>query len=330
MPTGQYWTESAAGGYMYSDELSDVLRNTLQPTCIFRQFCEPREADKEYGTGERFYWNVYGDASQAAEDLAEREPMPETDFTIAQSYLTISEGGMSIPYTFKLEAMAKHDVVSVVEKKLGDNARKYFDAKVYLQFDATPLRVVPTSGTSTTALTLDTDGVTAVTNNIELGSEHVNLIEDLMRERNIPAYTGNDYLAISRPSTWRPLKDDLEAKHIYTEKGLGMVFEGEKGKYSGVRFIDQTWIPVGGAEDSTTFNAYTATGDAWNNAKSSWAFFFGADTVLECVVIAEEVRAKIPSDFGRSKGIAWYWLGGFGLVHTDATNARILKWDSAA
>ena len=44
----------------------------------------------------------------------------------------------------------------------------------------------------------------------------------------------------------------------------------------------------------------------------------------------EEMRGKIPSDYGRSMGIAWYYLGGFGIVHTAAAQARIVKWDSAA
>jgi len=56
----------------------------------------------------------------------------------------------------------------------------------------------------------------------------------------------------------------------------------------------------------------------------------GGDTVTEAVCIPEEVRAKIPGDYGRSKGIAWYYLGGFGLGHPDAVNSRIVKWDSAA
>ena len=37
---------------------------------------------------------------------------------------------------------------------------------------------------------------------------------------------------------------------------------------------------------------------------------------------------KIPSDYGRSRGIAWYALLGYGIVHTVALQARILKWDS--
>lgn len=55
-----------------------------------------------------------------------------------------------------------------------------------------------------------------------------------------------------------------------------------------------------------------------------------ADTVTEAIVIPEEIRAKLPGDYGRAKGIAWYALGGFGIIHSNATNARILMWDSAA
>ena len=68
----------------------------------------------------------------------------------------------------------------------------------------------------------------------------------------------------------------------------------------------------------------------WTNAKSNWAFFFGADTVAEGIVVPEEMRGKIPTDYGRSRGVAWYYLGGFGLVQTIAAQARIVKWDSAA
>ena len=122
----------------------------------------------------------------------------------------------------------------------------------------------------------------------------------------------------------------METLEQYTETGLGMIFAGEIGRYEGTRFIEQTFIPEGGAIDSTTFDPYTGTGDAWNNALSSWVFFMGADTVTEGVGIPEEIRAAIPSDYGRAKGLAWYYLGGFGIAHDDATNSRIVKWDSAA
>jgi hypothetical protein len=55
----------------------------------------------------------------------------------------------------------------------------------------------------------------------------------------------------------------------------------------------------------------------------------GEETVAEGIAVPMEIRAKIPTDYGRSKGVAWYSLQGFGLVHSDATQARVLKWDSA-
>jgi hypothetical protein len=109
-----------------------------------------------------------------------------------------------------------------------------------------------------------------------------------------------------------------------------MLMNGEIGRYRGVRFCEQNHIPKGGAADSTTWNAQTETADPWNNALSSWAYFFGADTVAEGIAILEELRGRIPGDYGRSRGIAWYALNGFGLSHPSATNARIIKWDSAA
>ena len=39
---------------------------------------------------------------------------------------------------------------------------------------------------------------------------------------------------------------------------------------------------------------------------------------------------KIPTDYGRSKGVAYYSLNGFGIVHLQAAEGRILKWDSLA
>ena len=128
------------------------------------------------------------------------------------------------------------------------------------------------------------------------------------------------------------MKDDLEAIHQYTEQGFRLIHNGEIGRYENVRFVEQTHIPKGGAADTTTWNASTGTADAWDNQGpgSDWAFFFGEDTVAEGIVIPEEMRGKIPSDFGRSKGIAYYALLGFGKTQTGAGQHRIVKWDSAS
>jgi hypothetical protein len=213
------------------------------------------------------------------------------------------------PYTGKLSALAKQDVIAIIDQTLKDDARKYFDIEAYLQFKSTPLRFAPASGNSATAITLDTTVQCTTTNNLALGTGHIKAIGDTMKERNIAPYIMDDYVSISHPSTYRGFKNSLETLHQYTETGIAHIFNGEIGRYESFRFVEQTFIPKGGAYDSTTYDPWSGTADAWNNALSSWAFMMGADTVAEAVCVPEEVRAKIPGDFGRSRGIAWYYLG---------------------
>jgi len=278
---------------------------------------------------------VYSDVATQGRSLTETNTMPETNFTITQGTMTITEHGNSVPYTGKLDDLSEHPVKEVINKVIKNDAKKAFDIAAWEQMDATPLRVVPTSGTATDTIVLTTNGTATETNNVALGTGHVKAIVDLMKERNIPPYVNDDYVSISHPSTFRPFKNELEAIHKYVDSGFQMILNGEIGRYEATRFIEQTHIPKGGAADSATFDPYTATADAWNNAKSSWAFFFGQDTVAEGIAVPEEMRGKIPSDYGRSRGIAWYYLGGFGLVHplvssNNSKNARVVKWDSAS
>jgi hypothetical protein len=316
---------------MYSDELSDYLRMQAQPLTKFRQLCDAQDgAEKGLNRGENFFWDVYSNIGTQGRRLDEKQVMPESGFTLIQHSLKVYEAGNSVPYTGKLEALAKHQVTAIIDKTLKDDARKYFDIEAHAQFRRTPLRAAPTGGTSTTSVTVTTNSATATTNNIGLNTGHVKAISDYMKETNIPAYEGDDYFAISHPSTFRPFKNALEGIKQYTEVGIGHIFSGEIGRYENVRFIEQNAIPKGGANDSTTFDPYSNTADVWNNGLSSWAYFMGGDTVTEAIAIPEEIRAKIPGDYGRSKGIAWYYLGGFGLVHDDAANARVVMWDSAA
>ena len=346
------WSVDAAGHavvesnslYMYSDELSEKLRIAVQPQIKFRQFCDAKDATtegygKELHKGQLYTWDVFSDVQSQGGTLVETNTMPETNFVITQGTLTITEFGNSVPYSGKLDALSAIPVTNIINGALKNDAKKAFDIYSHAQFNRTLLRVCPATGTSSTALTLTTNGTAAGaalgTNNTPMAKEHVKLIVDLMKERNIPPYTGDDYMAIAWPTTYRRFKNDLETIHQYTDRGLGMIMNGEIGRYENCRFIEQTSIPKGGALNSTTWNAITKTADPWDGAgagtQSDWVFFFGEDTVAEAVVIPEEVRGKIPGDYGRGKGVAWYYLGGFGLIHAaDPVQARIIKWDSAA
>lgn len=299
---------------MYSDELSDILRMEVQPQCRYRQHCDAKDAmDKGYSAGDKFHWNVYSDVAVAGAALTENTAIPKTKFTISQGELTVTEFGNSVPFTSKLDDLSLHPVKEVIKKVLKNDASKVFDAQARAQFDATKVTVA--SATATDAVVVETGGCT-ITNNVALGKDHVKAIVDEMKERNIPTFKGGDYFSIGRPSTFRQVKNDLEGIHQYVDAGFRLIMNGEIGRYEGVRFIEQTNI-------AATVNFAT-------NKKSDDVHFFGEDTVAEAVVIPEEMRGAIPADFGREKGVAWYYLGGFGLVHNDDKNCRILKWTSKA
>jgi hypothetical protein len=107
-----------------------------------------------------------------------------------------------------------------------------------------------------------------------------------------------------------------------------MIYNGEIGKCEGVRLIEQTGIPDGNYSSGSYKSSFSST--PWVNSWSDWAFFFGQDTVAEAIVVPDEIRAKIPTDYGRSKGIAWYYLGAAALTQTQPSQARIVQWSSAA
>jgi len=331
MPGQLFSSGDTSAGFGYSDELSDYLRVQVQPRTKFRQFADAQDHTKKgLHRGATASWKVYSKIANQGGRLSEVQAMPESGFTESTKSMTVFEAGNSVPYSGKLDALAEHDIKALIDKTLRDDCRKFHDIEVFEQFDRCAIRVAPSSGTSTTVLTVTTNASTVTTNNVEFGTGHVKAVVDLMKERNIPAFYGDDYGAISHPSSYRTFKNSLESVKQYTETGLGHIFRGEIGRYESMRFVEQNFIPKGGAIDSVTFDPTTETADAWNNAKSSWIFFFGEDTVAEALVIPEEIRAKLAGDYGRSKGIAWYYLGAYGLVHDDATNGRILKWDSAA
>jgi N4-gp56 family major capsid protein len=303
------WTGNE--GYLSARNLDPVLRHALQPECKFRQFSTVKSAVGK-NKGETFHWNVYSNVATQGTVLVETSTMPQTNYTVTQGTMTITEYGNSVPYTGKLRDLAEHSIKEIINKVMKNDAKKAFDVAAHGQFAATPLVVTPTDGTATDSVVLSTNGTAAGTNNVALGKDHVKAIIDMMKERNIPTYSGNDYAAIARPTTWRNLKNNLESVHQYVDSGFQMILAGEIGRYEGVRFFEQTNIAASG----------------FANGKSGWAYFFGEDTVAEGVAVPEEIRAKIPDDYGRGNGIAWYYLGGFALQYPQAADSRIVRWGS--
>ena len=306
------WT--ANEGYFSNQNLSKELRYALMPETKFRQLAKIEKAVGK-NKGEKFMWNIYSKVDAKGGQLSTENTIPETGFTVTQGELIITQFGNSIPYGGKVRTLSEHNIKEIINEVLKEDAKEAMDDSAAEQFDQTPLRVVPTGGTSTTNVTLTTNGTPAAPNNAAMTRAHVKTIANTMKERNIPRWKGNDYGAIGRPTTFEGLTAELEDVYKYVPEGHGKIVAGELGRYGGVRFIEQTNI----AADTTNF----ALG------ASDWCYFFGSRPIVEGVAVPEEIRAKIPIHYGLDEGLAWYYLGGFAIEFPYAANARIVKWDSA-
>lgn len=305
----------ATSGFMATPKLSKVLRTATQPLMRFNQFCDVEDAFGK-GKGDIFAWNVYGDTVDDGQQLAENVPVPVTTFSEVQAQVKLAEYGMSIAYSGLYDELSEHPVQNIIEKTLKNNAARTLDRVAAAQFDVTPLAMNSTSATQFTVT--ETGNYNAAATNA-LTNNHIKGIVDYMSEvRKIPVYDGENYVCVTTPRQLRPFLETLEAVHQYTSEGWGRIMDGEAGKYENMRFVRQSNIPV-------------LSGQTGNNALGTAAYFFGADTVTEVFAEPLQLRGKIPDDYGRSKGIMWYYVGAFGITHGNVANAvnkqaRIIKW----
>ena len=160
--------------------------------------------------------------------------------------------------------------------------------------------------TSTTAGSFETraDATTSTfaTTNLAKSSPkafHFKEVIDSLKKRNIPKYDGENYVCIGSVTALRKLKDDTEwldaAKYGDPER----LFNGEVGRFYGCRFIEETNYLVNTLGSSSGTNALGE------------AVVFGAEACIEGIAVPEEIRAKVPTDYGRSKGLAWYAILGY-------------------
>lgn len=315
---------STQSGYLTNGMLNKRFRKSAQPLTKFRQFCEFKEAFGK-SKGESVNWLKVANIGTYGRQITETETIPETTQQLSWGTLTVTEYGMSIPFTFKIDALSEFDVQQLIRGGLLDDCVKVIDGTVETEFNKTPFRY---GGTSTSTGTFYTASSCTATNTSALNTYHVDEMVAYLRQLNVPGFSGlnGDLVFIGTPKTLKGIKAALTSIYQYTEMGLKYIANGEIGRYNGVRFVESNFA------GAYTFTPSTgaATAVTWSGGFSAPGYLFGGPTVREAVVVPEELRVKIPTDYGRSQGIAWYGLFGWAIEWSDAANARILKWDSKA
>jgi len=299
---GQVWSVNATGGYLSNPKLSKTIRTASQPMFKFRQFTRMEKAIGK-GKGDTLDFNKVSNIQTQGGTISEASRIPESNILLRRSQMTLEEYGNSVPYTGKLDDLSEFSVDNLITVALRNDMAKVLDNAVATQFKAGDIKYSATGAASQTWAVNGTASGTAISN---LNLFHVKEIIDAMKTgiygANVglptPPYEGGDYVCIASVQALRGLKDDPDFEEVIKYADPARMLTGEVGRIYGCRFIESN--NTGALEHNV--GASTVTGEA---------VFFGVDPVVEAVAIPEEIRAKIPEDYGRSKGIAWYGLMGF-------------------
>lgn len=333
------------GGYLSNIELNKTFVMAAQPLTRFRQFCDFKSAlGKHKGNQENFL--KVSNVGTYGGTLTETNTMHETTQTKAWGTATITEYGNSIPFTQKVTTLSRFDLEKIVKDGLLDDAVKCLDGLAEREFNGCQLRYV---GTGTAGYVLTTNGTTTATATSALNTYHLRKMILELNKRNVPGWQKADggYVLIGSHEACEGLMGALESVYQYTESGVKRLFSGEIGKYFDTRVVADGFASrfvyepdsraatavagMTGTAASTKMAGYSST-TAWSaaaNVLSGPAYLFGSPTVMEAIATNMEVRVKEVTDYGRSHGIAWYYLGGFELIWATGDDARIIKWDSA-
>lgn len=302
----QYNASTGQGGWFHNPRLSQELRHALVPLSKFRQFADIKEGFGK-GVGDTLYFDKISRISTAGGTLVETNAMPEHQFTITRGTIAISEWGNSIPYTGKLEALSNFDVSNPIIRVLRDDMASVLDKACGVEFKKTG-RKYTASSTTVGNLESVADGDTLGSAKNVKGGWRLFHIRDVVKElksRDVPKYDGENYVCIASVYFLNEIMKDSEWRDNVRYGDPARLFAGEVGRMHGVRFIEETNYLI------------DTIGTAGNFGE---AVMFGKEAVIEGVVLPEEVRAKVPTDFGRSKGLAWYGIMGWEKMwkHTDA------------
>ena len=320
MANEMLWTTHS--GVLTNNKLTKEFQREAQPLQRFRQFVSFKNALGK-NSGETVNWLRASNVGDYGKKVAETSTMPETTQPLSWGTLTVYEYGNTIPFTYKVETLSEFDIKNIIKESLLQDSVKVLDGLIERQFNACQYRYVGTGSDAAGVVT--SNGVATATNSAVLSPYHVRKMRLELEKLNVPTWDG-DYACIASLEAMESLEGDIVSINQYTESGYSKILAGEVGKLHGVRFIKD------GFATRFTYDedAGTATAKSWANGLSLEAYMFGRPTVKEALTVPEEIRMKVTTDYGRSKGIGWYGLMGHKIMWESAADCRIIKWDSAA
>ena len=309
MPAQATWGSTAPSGVYKSHDMSLQLREAAVADSIFMEHVTP-EPGYAKGKGETLtITRVSAVSEPTTPDLSETDRIPEDQYQLNTTSITVVEIGRSVPFTSLLEDLSEFDITNSVQKELRKQLKLSLDTKIATAFKACQLKYTPTSITAATTATNGTAGAAATEN---MNVFHLEEIYDLLYDTYfVPPADGDDYIGIFRTLSLRGIKRDpaWEEWHKYTDPAAK--FNGEVGRIENIR-LKQT-------------NHNNALGKIGTSSVLGEGVVFGDDAIVMAEALTPELRVAF-ADFDRSLAVAWYGILEFGepMPTANAGEAKIM------
>lgn len=300
------WTYDAPTGVYKNHKLSSQIRMAAIAEAKLMQFVKPEPG---YGKKKGDTINITRVSNVTVPSnstLTENVRIPEDSISLSTQAITVGENGRAIPYTSLSLDLAHFDLESAIQAKLRDQLKLSLDIDASDAFSAGQVKAIPTALATTT---FDTDGTASSPATVNLNMYHVESIRDyLFSTLNVDPFMGDDYMAVIATKAKRGLIRDPQWEQWKKYTDPSAKFNGEIGRIENIRFIE--------SNHTSSLSGSLGTGSVLGEG-----FFFGRDPVVMAVAQDPELRAKESEDYGRSKGVAWYGVYGFGQVWSDSSTA---------
>jgi len=300
------WVSDGPSGVYKNHDLSSKLRLAAIQAAKFMQFVKPEEGYGKKKGDNVTITRVSNVTVPTSDVLNELLRIPEDTLSLSTQSISVSERGRAIPYTSLALDLSSYDLENAIQKKLMDQLKISMDNAAAAKFKAGQVTMIPDGVASST---FDTDGTASTTAASNLNMYHVESVRDYMYSTlNVAPYEGDDYACVMITKAKRGLMRDpawVDWKK-YTDPTAK--FNGEIGRIENIRFVE--------TNNTSALSDSKGTGSVLGEA-----VFFGEDAVVMAVVEDPHLRAKESEDYGRSKGVAWYGIYGFGQIWSDSATA---------
>lgn len=300
------WQFDAPTGVYKNHKLSAQLREASVAESKFMQFVKPEPG---YGKkmGESINITRVSNITVPTDStLNENVRIPEDEVVLSMQAITVAENGRSVPFTSFAEDLSHIDLRNAVQRQLRRQMTLSLDIAASTAAKAGKIKAIPDGISS---LVFDTDGDPSTQASVNLNVFHVEQIRDYMfTTLNVEPAVGDDYISLVSTKAKRGLMNDpawIEWKK-YTDPAAK--FNAEIGRIENTRFIEVN-------------HTSALSGSLGASGVLGEAVFLGADALVMAVAEDPELRAKQPEDYGRSLGVAWYGIYGFGQIWSDSANA---------